>query len=846
MKRIRLILIILIALLPLVVCSQEELSPVIDSLKSVLAKTPDKNQHAILLRISDEYLNYSLEESITYAQKSLDLAQRLNDKAKLATSYKKLGIIEYYCGNSENGMKYFKQALILYEQLKDKKQISNVSNNIGLVLADGGNFKEAIENYEKSMKIDNELGDSAGVGLTIGNMATIYVKIGDYQKASDLYNQSLKIARRNKDIPRIVSNLCNIGLVYHTWCKYTTAITYYLNALKEEEKEKDPKVRAQILLNLGVVYYDWKNYTKALEYYNQAYEIQNSMQSYVEVAKTLMDIAVLYDKWGKDDKALENYLKALDICSKNNSVYEKSMVLFNLATFYDTRKNHPKSLYYLKQSLEIRTQIEDNRGIAACLNSMGDAYMQENNYTEAKNCFNRAEQILKTVESVDLIMQNLLNLSDLYYVTKDYKKSRDYLYKYGAVRDSVFNADTQKELANMQTRYETDKKEKEIQLLSKDKALKQMELKKKNEEMKKQRILTFSFVIGFVLILIFSVFLFRLYSQKKKANLLLSEKNIQISQQNEEITAQRDEIEAQRDQIEVQRDNAENQRDLIFHQKHEIESSIHYAKRIQTALLPLKEIISQSVNEYFILFYPRDIVSGDFYWATKKGNQLVVVAADCTGHGVPGAFMSMLGISFLNEIVNRLAAIGPLEAFEICNQLRKQVISSLHQTVEEGGTKDGMDISLIVLDLIQQDNDSKKLHRLQFVGANNPLYIVSKSESKKLKEKGEELSTSDFQLYELKGDKMPIGVHERQQIPFTNQEILLSSGSQIYLFSDGYADQFGGPKEKKFKYAQLKEKILSFSGESMEVQKELFNKTYLEWKGSFDQTDDLLLIGLKV
>ncbi len=842
MKTLYIVLFIFIDLSFLPGFSQDT-SPEIDSLISVLKSCSEKNRFDVLTRISDGYLNYSLDKSREYAIQSLDFAKRIKDKNKIATSDKKLGIIEYYAGNLEKGLQYFDESLKLYEELKDKKQICNVTNNIGLMQADLGNNQEAIKYYEKSMELDKELGDSTGVGLTIGNLATIYLNIGDYEKALKLYNQSLNIAKNSKDNPRIVSNLCNIGLVYHTWGKYTTAVTYYLDALKESEKENDPKVKAQILLNLGVIYYDWKNYNKALEYYKEAYEIQNSVKSYVDAAKTLMDIGVLYDKWGKDELAMDAYQKSLKICRGTENKYETAMILFNLATFYDTRNKSIEGLKYLKEALQIRKEIEDNRGIASCLNSMGNIYMKQDDYSEALSCFEESEKILKSVESMDLMMNNLLNFSDLYYDMGDYKKSRDYLYKYGVLRDSTFSANTQKELANLQTRYETDKKEKEIQLLNKDNELRQMEIKKKNEEMKKQRILIYSFVFGFIIILVFSVFLYRLYMQKKKANILLFEKNAQILQQNEEITAQRDEIEAQRDEIEAQRDHAEQQRDMIGHQKMEIESSIHYAKRIQTAVLPTKEIINQSVQDYFILFYPRDIVSGDFYWASRKCDQLVVAAADCTGHGVPGAFMSMLGVSFLNEIVNRLASSGTLDASEILNQLRNQIIFSLHQTGKEGGSKDGMDISLIILDMVPQNNSVSKSFKLQYAGANNPIYIVRQVKSLKVE-------NADVILDELKPDKMPVGVHERQDISFTKKEIIIPEGSQIYLFSDGYADQFGGPKSsaggKKFKYLQLKEKLLEWKDQSMEVQKENLDKTFQNWKGNLDQTDDVLLIGLKV
>ena len=832
--------------------SSQDTSPKIDSLVQVLNSSPEKNKISILHQISDEYLNYSLDLSRDYATQSLFLAKNRKDKKMEAVSNKKLGIIEYYAGDLEKGLTYFNESLKIYTELKDKKQVSNITNNIGLIQSDMGNVQEAISCYEKSMQYDKELGDSVGVGLTIGNLASIYLNIGDYEKAMSLYKEALQIALKGNDNPRIVSNLCNIGLVNHTWGKYTTAVTYYLDALKQSEKEYDPKMKAQILLNLGVVYFDWKNYNKALEYYKETFELQNSLKSYVEAAKTLMDIGVLYDKWGKDELAMDAYNRSLKICKQTENKIETGMILFNIATFYETRNRNIEALKYFKESLQIRKEIEDNRGIASCLNSLGGLYMKLDNFSEALECFKESEKILQSVQSVDLIMNNILNFSDLYYEMKDFKKSRDYLYRYGVLRDSTFTSDTQKEIANLQTRYETDKKEKEIQLLNKDNELRQLEIKKKNEEVKKQRILIYSFIIGFILIIIFSIFLYRLYRQKKKANHLLSEKNVQILQQNEEITAQRDEIEAQRDEIEKQRDNAEEQRDLIGHQKQEIESSIHYAKRIQNAVLPTKEIINQSISDYFILFHPRDIVSGDFYWASRKCDQLIVVAADCTGHGVPGAFMSMLGVSFLNEIVSRLSASGDLRSSEILNQLRRQIIYSLHQTGKEGGSKDGMDVSIVVIDLIPKILENKKLFRVQFSGANNPTYLIcSRHCLKGIENKSFTIDqTDETVLLEIKPDKMPVGVHEHAEKPFSQQEMLLPEGSQIYLFSDGLPDQFGGPKSttggKKFKYSKLKENIVLWKDLPLELQKENHEKAFQNWKGELDQTDDVLLIGLKV
>ncbi len=285
-----------------------------------------------------------------------------------------------------------------------------------------------------------------------------------------------------------------------------------------------------------------------------------------------------------------------------------------------------------------------------------------------------------------------------------------------------------------------------------------------------------------------------------------------------EVVHQKEEIEAQRDEIEAQRDLATQQRDMITQQKQEITDSIHYAKRIQTALLPPTQIINKYLTDHFILFKPKDIVSGDFYWMTEKNEKLIVTAVDCTGHGVPGAFMSMLGVAYLNEIVNRM---DDVDASELLNQLREYVIHSLRQKETEGETKDGMDMALCIIDTKQQT--------LQFAGANNPLYLLH----------------NDI-ITETKGDKMPIGIHARDNQPFTNHAINLISGDAIYLFSDGYADQFGGPEGKKFKYKPFKDLLIKNNYLSMEEQKKVLDEMFLKWKGELPQVDDVVVIGIKV
>lgn len=341
---------------------------------------------------------------------------------------------------------------------------------------------------------------------------------------------------------------------------------------------------------------------------------------------------------------------------------------------------------------------------------------------------------------------------------------------------------------------------------------------------------TWAFKISVSLFVILSVVFvawLRLRILRKQKRLLKEEvdrQTFEIRQQNELLQQQKEEIITQRDEIEQQKEIAVNQRDVIALHTKEIEDSIIYAKRIQTAALPENKIIQMMFNEFFILFMPRDIVSGDFYWASPKDGKLIAVAADCTGHGVPGAFMSMLGISFLHKIVNEK---GITEADKILNRLRTNVINSLKQTVE-GESKDGMDITICVID--KNDNT------IELSGANNPMYLIRNNE-----------------LTEYKVQKMPIAIYDEMK-SFEKQIIKYQKGDILYMFSDGYADQFGGPKGKKFRYNNFKKLLLNNHKLPMIDQKKQLSTTMQRWMSYPDpytnekafQIDDIIVFGIKL
>lgn len=277
------------------------------------------------------------------------------------------------------------------------------------------------------------------------------------------------------------------------------------------------------------------------------------------------------------------------------------------------------------------------------------------------------------------------------------------------------------------------------------------------------------------------------------------------------------ELEEAKEEIEMQRDLAERQRDQIYQQKKEILDSIQYAAQIQQAILPSVDDLNRILPDHFIFFHPKDVVSGDFYWAAQKNGRLIITAADSTGHGVPGAFMSFLGITFLNEAAGKNDDITPAL---LLDNMRNNIIRILGQKGAEAEHKDGIDMGLCILDPVTRKGE--------FAGANHNLLIIRKGE-----------------LIEIKGDKMPIGIH-RNMMPFTNHLLTLEANDMLYLFSDGYSDQFGGPSGKKMLRKTFKEILLEISALPMSLQYDILEERFLKWKKDFEQTDDVLVIGIRV
>ncbi len=798
----------------------------IDSLRISLRQAKQDTLKARLnYEIGCQYNMANPDSAICFYNKAIELTKlQTNDHNSQYLYAKALQAIGWefinFRGEDDTAGVILDKAFHIYSEIardrkfEKKSQIGMAScySYFGIINSDKGRYESALEYYFKSFKIFEKLDDKKKMASCYGNIGNIYRVTSQYDKAIEYFIKTLKIYEAADYKNGISGCYNNIGIIQEELNNFDKAIDYYLKALKLKEEIGDKKGMSQCYSNLCISYKHLKNYDKAKEYCYKALKIGEELGNKEDIAACYGNLGNICTTQKNYDKAIEYYLKSLKIDEELGDINSLSLVYGNISLLHLT--------------------IADSMS-----NSIAE---KQNHYKEAINYGLKAIKLAQEIKATLRINEAASHLKDAYKGIGNTSKALAYAEIYIATRDSMFSEEKTKALTEMETKYQSEKKQLEIEKMAKQKELDKQTIVAKTAENRKQRILIISFVAGFILIFIFSILLYRLFLQKKKANILLAQQNTEIFQQKEEISTQRDEIEAQRDEIEAQRDLVTEQKERIEEIHKEVTDSITYARRIQEAVLPVSNASRSVLGEHFVFFKPKDIVSGDFYFTTKVRQWLIVAVADCTGHGVPGAFMSMLGISFLNEIVQKQEVH---KANHVLNILRTEIINALQQKGVQGEQKDGMDISLLVI--------NTDTNECQWAGANNPIYIVKKlikPESEKVEsEKPVENSfqLSDFQLDELKGDKMPIAIYPEMR-DFTNHKLILEKGDCIYLFTDGFADQFGGPKGKKFMYKQLKELLIHNSHNTMPGQKEILETAFENWKGKLEQIDDVTVLGIRI
>lgn len=645
------------------------------------------------------------------------------------------------------------------------------------------NAAVAAQYSNKGVEVSNQNNYEYGVARCLFTRAKVYAKLGNYKNAEKDLNDALLIFIKQKNEEFIISCYTDFGNMAYTQGQYDQAIGQYIKGLRLSEKIASKEMQAKCLNNIGNVYFVQANFDKAIDYYKKAYEINKDLGDNEAMALTLDNIGLVYINKEEYELALFYQTSALKVVEKMDNKQFLAETLMNLGSLSMAMGKKDTALSYFQRAYEIHRATHSDYGMASCLINLGSTYTSMNRFPESINALTEGLTIAKNINSRQNMKEALFNLSETYEKMHQPERALAFYKMYSELKDSIFNEESSDKINDLTTKYDMDKKQQEIELLTMDKDLNDVKLKN-------QRTLNISLLVGIVLVIAFLLLIVYRYQEKRKANVLLEEKSVAIQEQKE----------------------------LLFLKNREITDSINYARRIQDAMLPSQKIVDECIEQNFIYYLPKDIISGDFYWATRYKDNVYIAVADCTGHGVPGALMSMIGMSFLRQIINEN---GVTDTAEVLSKLHAMVIHALNEDVSARRSKDGMDMALVKLDI--------NSNTLQFSGAVRPLYVLRNG-----------------QWNIIKGDRYSIAGEKNLEEQFSRHTIDLESGASYYLFSDGIVDQFGGEKGKKFMTKNLQNVLESSQSLNMREQCANLAKAFENWKGDTEQTDDVLVIGFKV
>lgn len=626
-----------------------------------------------------------------------------------------------------------------------------------------GEIDSALLFYEKSLKAYSELDVKEGIAYCFNNMGVIYDNQGNLEKALECYHGSLKIQEEIKDDEGIANSLSNIGEVHRTQGEFEKALEYFHRSLTIQKRIINSRGEALTLIKIGDVYREDEKYEKAIDYFNNALRIFRNIESNSGIASALKEIG----------------------------------------TIHNLKKDYVVALKYFNQSKILQEEIGDKEELAKGYNNLSVVYLNLDQEKEAKKYGLKAFELAKQLGFTEVISSTANALSSVYEKENNLSGALKMFKLHIFMRDSIHNAKNEKVAIRRQIQYDYDNQ----QALNDKEHENQILLDQK--EIEKQKVIKYSVVFMLIVVVLFLLFVFNRLRITRKQKIIILETNEELNQTNDVLAAQRDEIENQKDAIEEQKNIVENK-------NKEITDSISYAKRIQQAILPSHEIMKALLPNSFVIYKPKAIIAGDFYWVEEVEGLVIFAVADCTGHGVPGAMVSVVCHTALNRAIREFKLISPNEILVKTREIVKERFQSGTNEIS-----DGMDIALCVWD--------KKQSKLSYSGAYNSLYLIRKNK-----------------LIEYKADKQPIGKFMGDEKPYNIHDIQLQKDDLIYLFSDGYADQFGGEKDKKFSYKRFRELILKNNKLSMDVQKNILSNELENWMQNTEQIDDVCVLGLKV
>ncbi|MGZ4091104.1 MAG: tetratricopeptide repeat protein, partial [Bacteroidia bacterium] len=605
--------------------------------------------------------------------------------------------------------------------------------------------------------------------------------IGDVYKHLDT---ALAVFTELKDKTGLAWTFSIYGDMYGNKGEYKKALEYLFKNLKLNEELKNKNSYAWACVGIGNTYIQLGQLDNAERYMNEALKTMKLIEDQQGVATSYNGLGMINDYKGNNKQAVDYYTRSLNFQIENNNKLDAIGILGNIGVVCFNDKQYPEALSYFDRAVKMAKEIDYPQGIGSSYVNMGEVFIAKKQYDKAILFLKKGLAIIDSLHFTDNIAETHRLLYEAYYKKNDFKNALIHKDQYTLLKDSMLNSESNRSIAEMGAKYESEKKEQENKLLQKENELSVKTIRQQQ---------TTAYFIGSALILVvlLAIFIYKGLKQQRTANSIIS----------------------------IQKKEVENQKHLVEEKQKEIVDSINYAQRIQYSLLANEELLQKNIPEHFVLFNPKDIVSGDFYWAAsvknkQNSNELFYLACcDSTGHGVPGAFMCLLNIGFLSEAINEKNIYEPSEVFDY---VRERLVG----TISKEGKQDGFDGILLCFD--------RANNTITYSAANNSPVIINHGV-----------------LKSLEADKMPVGLGERKE-GFKLHSISAEKEQTLYLYTDGYADQFGGPKGKKFKYRPLNDLLCSISSLPMKEQKKILEKEFESWKGNMEQVDDVCIIGIRL
>lgn len=611
--------------------------------------------------------------------------------------------------------------------------------------------------------------------------------LGEFNESLKSYESCLKLGEAQEDEDKISKGYLGIGSIYSENGNPDLAFEFYFKALEIRERLGDQLATANVLNNIAVLFHNQGKLEKAISYMHQVSRIDCSLQDSMSMGFSFSNLGAFHYYNDNTDSALYYHNKALSIRTALKDKFQMSRSMNNIANVFVEIGQLDKAIDLYQKAISIRRDLNNRHELALSLNNVGESLVANEKYKEAFPYLTEANGILDSLDDVQMLLDNSLNLARTYYELGRFKEGYEMLRKTYDLNRKVFNEAKSLQSQEMMAKFETERTEKENEGLRAEKA---------------EQDLTIVQAENRVYLLIGGLSIFALLALLILGKLRANKKNTNT-------------LKGLYDQLEEKNSN--------------IVDSINYAKRIQKAILPPLEKFREMLPNSFIFYRPKDVVAGDFYWMKEVGDKKLFAVADCTGHGVPGAMVSVVCNNALNRAVHEDGLNSPEE---ILNRTREIVQDEFGKSNEE--VKDGMDIALCLLEK----------NVLTFSGAHNPVWIIREGEfetnsSHKVIQKGK------YSLLEIKGDKQPVGKFDFGKA-FQAHQFELKKEDSLYIFSDGYADQFGGKDNKKYKSVNFKNLLLDIQTKNQEEQLNYITEMFDSWKGDVEQLDDVCVLGIKI